>query len=390
MYEVLNWLISLPMAITCLVTLVFLVVYVINTPNEVSGVSWPSISILLPYYNEDHGVLLKTLEMLDRQEYPSSLQVVLIDDGSTNGSSDVVRSWLSGEHNHRYVLVSRSKNGGRKGEALDEALMSGILEGDVYIVVDSDTWISQGGVREIVRKLWSDSRYAAVCGFISPENYKGSLIGRLQYFEHIGFYGALRAAQDALGCVPVLAGAFVAHRAAVVKEIGGWSDWLVEDISWCWKALASRYRTGYAPKAHATTQCPETSAKLFRQRRRWARGRVEAWVTAWRVSWWSGMVFTPWFIVSAFQFLLPPVLLLLPVLIYYQVWTPLYLSAVILTMYMVFTILYLHREKTGEISFFEIIQIPIFALMMELWVWLPNVLGYADEVFNRKKDWLTR
>lgn len=44
------------------------------------------------------------------------------------------------------------------------------------------------------------------------------------------------------------AGAFVAHRASAVHDLGGWSEWLVEDIAWCWKALSRGYRSGYASK----------------------------------------------------------------------------------------------------------------------------------------------
>lgn len=97
----------------------------------------------------------------------------------------------------------------------------GVATGDMYVVVDSDTYIEPNGIDELVTKLWSDEKYAAVCGYITPENHKESFIGKLQHYEHISFYGAIRAAQDKLGYVPVLAGAFVAHRASAVKKLGG-------------------------------------------------------------------------------------------------------------------------------------------------------------------------
>ncbi len=46
----------------------------------------PSVSVFVPYYNEDSDVLLKTLSYLDNQEYPLLLEVLIIDDGSTNDS----------------------------------------------------------------------------------------------------------------------------------------------------------------------------------------------------------------------------------------------------------------------------------------------------------------
>ncbi|WP_211214669.1 glycosyltransferase family 2 protein [Chitiniphilus shinanonensis] len=372
-------------------TLSLLLVYFFRSPKQFQGVELPRVSVLVPFYNEDADVLVKVLSLLDAQRYPLPLQVVLIDDGSSNETPERIKSWLALPRRQKYLLLTRPKNGGRKGYALDYALASGELEGSAYVVVDSDTYIAEEGIYHLVAKLWSDSRYAAVCGFISPENHQGSLIGSLQYYEHIGFYGAIRAAQDQLGVVPVLAGAFVAHRASVVQEIGGWGDWLVEDISWCWKALAAKHRTGYAPDAVATTQCPRTRQALFRQRRRWARGRVEAFATAWRMSWTRGLLFTPWFLLSALQFLFPPTLLMLPLLVLFQIWPPLLLSTLTMVMYMIFTMLYAKRHKNGiSVGWRTMTKIPLFTALLEVLTWVPNVLGYGDEILGRKKSWLTR
>ena len=103
------------------------------------------------------------------------------------------------ERNQNYKLIKKPNNDGRKGFALDYVLNLGIPTGEVYVVVDSDTFIEETGIRELVKKLWSDERYAAVCGYITPNNYQESFIGLLQHYEHISFYGAIRAAQDRLG-----------------------------------------------------------------------------------------------------------------------------------------------------------------------------------------------
>ncbi|MCX7207585.1 MAG: glycosyltransferase [Proteobacteria bacterium] len=385
-------LLSIPVLITCLTTMALLLVYLLQHNRHAPFIgAIPSVSILLPFYNEVPDILIKALDAIEQQNYPQSLQVVLIDDGSSNNSSKIATQWLSQARKHDYQLLAKAQNGGRKGYALDFALASKQLSGEVYIVIDSDTFIQADGIYELAKKLWSDDKYAAVCGYISPENHKSSLVGKLQYYEHIGFYGAIRAAQDHLGVVPVLAGAFVAHRASVVKAIGGWSEWLVEDISWAWKALAAGYKTGYAARAIATTQCPETHHGLFKQRRRWARGRVEAYTTAWGVSKRKGVLFTPWFAFSALQSLFPPTLLMLPLLMYFNIWLPLAITGLTLLMYTVFTMLYMnkHGQKIG-VATRDILLVPLFTAVLELLTWLPNVLGYFDEISGRKKVWLTR
>lgn len=385
------FLLSLPASVVLVMTTLLLVVYLLHRQPSVTEHVLPAVSVLIPFYNEQPDLLLKALTLLDAQHYPQRLQIILIDDGSTNDAPARVAQWLTEPRHHDFLLLQRPINGGRKGYALDHALDSGLLRGEVHVVVDSDTFVAPDGVYELVKKLWSDPKYAAVCGYITPENHQGSLIGKLQYYEHIGYYGAIRAAQDKLGMVPVLAGAFVAHRASVVRELGGWSEWLVEDISWCWKAIAMGYRTGYAARAMATTQCPETTRGLLRQRRRWARGRVEALFAAWQVAPSRALLMTPWFLVTALQYLFPPTLLLLPLLAWFQIWLPFGLICATLVLYMVFALIYQrqHRHKLG-IPLYHLLQVPFFTAVLELYTWLPNLLGYFDEFLGRKKSWLTR
>jgi len=368
--------------ITCLMAIILLFTYLIRKSDELPSECLPAVTVFVPFFNEEKSVLIKTLDKLDQQDYPSRIQVLLIDDGSTNDTSEAVLSWLKTTRKHCYVRLRREKNGGRKGYALDYALESGLAKGEIYVVVDSDTYIESDGILELARKIWSDERYAAVCGYIAPENHQSSLLAKLQHYEHIGYYGAIRCAQDKLGIVPVLAG--------VVKEIGGWSEWLVEDIAWCWRAIAHRYRTGYAARAVAKTQCPVTHSGLFNQRRRWARGRVEAFVAAWQVSLRSGIVSMPWFLITTLQYCFPPSALFIPLLIYLKIFSPLFLGFLTLIIYLVLYKLYekKYSHQVVEVSGWPFIVIGTF--LLELVVWLPNILGYVDELLGRRKIWLTR
>ncbi|MCG3767044.1 glycosyltransferase family 2 protein [Vibrio cincinnatiensis] len=352
----------------------------------------PTVSVFLPFYNENEEHLVCALNKLNEQSYSSRIQVIVIDDGSTNNAIADVREWIANTKvNHDFQVVERKINGGRKGFALDHVLELGIATGKVYVVVDSDTYIEPNGIYELVTKLWSDDKYAAVCGYITPENHKDSFIGKLQHYEHISFYGAIRAAQDKLGCVPVLAGAFVAHRASAVKKLGGWSEWLVEDIAWCWKAISNGYRTGYAPKAKATTQCPTDAKGLFYQRRRWARGRVEAYNEAWKTHWVAGLCASPWFLLTAAQYIFPSSIVLFGFMVATGIWTPIVIGAANIFIYFLLVQSYIKDfDLSSDFSNRQVFKAPIYSALLESITWLPNLLGYADEILGKKKDWLTR
>ena len=377
-------------SITLLTTITLLLAYKLKKDSNCKS-ELPSVSVFVPFFNEEPKLLLKALEHIELQNYPSQLQILLIDDGSNNNTIKHVEKWLAHPKKQSYELVRKPINEGRKGFALDYALELNIASGEAYIIVDSDTFIEPNGIKELVGKLWSNDKYAAVCGYITPNNYKDSFIGLLQHYEHISFYGAIRAAQDKLGCVPVLAGAFVAHRASVVKKLGGWSDWLVEDIAWCWKAISNNYKTGYAPKAKATTQCPTSAKALFNQRRRWARGRVEAYLEAWKTNWIAGLCATPWFVVTAIQYIFPSSIILLIFMVAFNIWIPIALGVVNIICYILLVRSYIKDfSLENELTLNQIIKAPMFSMILESLTWLPNLFGYIDELSGKKKTWLTR
>ncbi|MGR5287915.1 glycosyltransferase family 2 protein [Vibrio maritimus] len=361
-----------------------------RTKSEPIG-ALPTATVFIPYYNEQPSLLIGSLNSINGQNYPYELQVLIINDGSTNDSPGVVDDWLSSTHlMHDFQKVDIEVNGGRKGFALDHALALDIAVGEIYVVVDSDTRIDETGVLNLAKKIASDERYAAVCGYIVPDNENQSLLVRSQYYEHAGVYRALRSAQDKLGMVPVLAGAFVAHRADVVKQLGGWSSWLVEDISWCWKALAHNYKTGYAPNATACTQCPDNRKSLFNQRRRWARGRVEAFFETWKVSFRSGLYSVPVFMFTTVQYFTPPILLTLPLLVGFELWIPLWIYCATIGLNTLLLMLHSKMDSETNYELTDLVAIPFFLSFLDLMTWAPNMLGYMDEIRGKDKNWLTR
>ncbi|GAL36894.1 hypothetical protein JCM19240_3860 [Vibrio maritimus] len=257
--DYIGYLIAIPLALELISTSFLMGIFVLFFKPDDKLSNLPSVTVFVPFYNECNKLIIESLNRIEEQDYPLPLQVVIINDGSTNSTPGYVKQWVSVPRKHQYQVLNKPKNSGKKGAALDYALEKEVATGEVYIIVDSDTFIETNGILALANKLWSNPRYAAVCGHVVPKNNETNVLCKSQYYEHLGVHGALRTSQDQLGLVPVLAGAFVAHRASVVKEIGGWSEWLVEDISWCWKALAHRYKTGYTAEAKATTQCLKVS-----------------------------------------------------------------------------------------------------------------------------------
>ena len=108
------------------------------------------------------------------------------------------------------------------------------------------------------------------------EKCKKSFITKLQEWDYtLGIFG-VKLYQGNYNSTLVAQGAFSAYKTKILKQIGGWKNCIGEDIVLTWELLSRGYETNFAQNAVALTEVPETFKKLGRQRKRWARGMIEA------------------------------------------------------------------------------------------------------------------
>jgi glycosyltransferase involved in cell wall biosynthesis len=87
------------------------------------------VSFLVPAYNEAATIveLLERVSALDLDK-----QIVVVDDGSTDGTGDLADEWAGGRDS---VVVIRQRNGG-KGAAIRAAIPH--IDGDIAVIQDAD------------------------------------------------------------------------------------------------------------------------------------------------------------------------------------------------------------------------------------------------------------
>lgn len=363
----------------------------LRRPSSPTLSHYPFVSILVPFYNEPEASFRTTLEAIEHSDYPGRIEVLLVDDGSTNATAASVVGWLAQPRRKHYRLLSIERNGGAKGLALDAALPSLSADSDVVTVIDSDTVIAPCALRRAVEALYSSPRHAAACGLIVPAGRHDSWLHRLQFYEHVGALAAIRYVQSKIGVVNVVAGAFSLHRTSVIRELGGWGEWLVEDIAWTWRALAHGYSIAYAPDAVAYTICPTTLTGLFRQRRRWARGRLESFRVAWRISWPRTMKMLPWWLLWAQSALVPTLLLLIAGALLYRSHALLGVAALNwLLMATLNFIAVLHARIRLQLGPLDLVLVSICNTVIDVLLLPANVIGLIDELRGHRKTWMTR
>ena len=242
-----------------------------RTPEQ-----WPALSILIAAYNEE-ALIGETLRSIAALDYPGALQIMVLDDGSTDGTAAAVRDaevLFAGSSGRDLLLVSEKQNRG-KARVLNDGLA--LAAHDLVVTIDADTLLEKGCLVALVEHLHASSpETAAVAGAVLVGNQNDSWITRAQQWDYFHGIAAVKRMQGMYNGTLVAQGAFSIYRKAALVEAGGWPDTVGEDIVLTWSLLRMGYKTGHAEDAVAWTHAPDTLRGLSNQRKRWARGMIEA------------------------------------------------------------------------------------------------------------------
>lgn len=115
----------------------------------------PLVSILVPVYNVE-AYLPQCLDSLLGQTYPH-LQIVLIDDGSTDGSWRVMQEYTSRDERIEIYHQDNQGVGATRNHLLEK------IKGDYVLFVDSDDWVELDMVEFLVGKASENRADVVTC-----------------------------------------------------------------------------------------------------------------------------------------------------------------------------------------------------------------------------------
>lgn len=231
--------------------------------------TFPRITLLVAAYNEA-AAIEETLRYALTADYPGEVTVVVADDGSTDGTQDLVRAVAAADPRVRLVEVDH----GGKAHALNTALET--VDTPLVATIDADTLLMPASLKRVVARLVeSPSDTVAVAGSVLARNSRVNLLTRMQEWDYFLAIASVKRQQAFLQGTLVAQGAFSVYRTTALRDAGGWPDRIGEDIVLTWAMIAAGGRTGFEPTAIAFTEVPTKLRHFLRQRQRWARGMIE-------------------------------------------------------------------------------------------------------------------
>jgi cellulose synthase/poly-beta-1,6-N-acetylglucosamine synthase-like glycosyltransferase len=269
----------------------------------------PEVTFIVPMYNEEKNIM-ESLNNLVNLTYRYK-RIIVINDGSTDQSMQILKENLDlvsipkfyegtiqtekikGIYRskvHKEIIVLDKEHAG-KFDGVNAGINACLHP--FFVVVDADTLIDDKEFEAFIRPILSKPEVIGIgagvrikngCtlnfNMVSTVKFPKDILPAFQFFEYLRSF-SMRQGWDWVGGNFVIAGAFSVFQTELIKEVGGFSSSIAEDMEIVVRLhhfmhLKNKpYRILYLPDPVAWTNCPSKLKSLGKQRTRWHLGLLE-------------------------------------------------------------------------------------------------------------------
>lgn len=244
--------------------------------KSIPKVQQPMITIMIPAHNEE-VMIEETIHYLCTKLNYGNYEILVMDDGSTDDTNKILRRLQMEYSNLRVIKIVKNK-----GKAHAFNIGMNFAKGDYILSNDADTLPEPDSLMKYMNYFINaeDVNTAAVTANMDVQN-RTKIIGKSQTVEFSSIVGVIKRSQTAINdSMYSYSGANTMYRKQFLIDVGGFrQDRATEDISIAWDHLLFGVTPRFAPDIIFHMNVPETLSELFRQRKRWAQGGTEVWLT---------------------------------------------------------------------------------------------------------------
>jgi biofilm PGA synthesis N-glycosyltransferase PgaC len=237
-----------------------------RTPLDLA--SGPSMSLIIPTYNEEKHILQKIRNSLSLEYPPDKLEIIVVDSASLDRTTELAETFINGlpaPQKSRLILCRQPERRG-KGAAINFAL--GKARGEVVVVTDANCLLN----KEALRFLAPHYQSPAV----------GAVGGRFQVLERGRKFEKqnkaywlreekLRRLESRLHSMIGMSGEIGSFRRGLVRYD---ENSTAEDLELSFRIREKGSRVIYEPKALALEEVPRTGRGLRIQKKRVVIGTI--------------------------------------------------------------------------------------------------------------------
>ena len=246
-------------------------------PADLGKTYEPRVTFVIPCKNEEQAIGT-TVEKCFSVDYPiDKIQVIVINDGSTDNTIDVLRE--AEKQFDNLVIIDWEQNRGKR-----HGMYEGIQRssGEIVIQLDSDSYLHSKDFRNFIEPF-RNPEVGAVCAHADPANADENLITKMQAAFYFMSFRIMKAAESVTSTVFCCSGCASAYKKSVILPI--MDQWLAESflgrpVTWgddrsltSW-VLKTGYKTLYTDQVQAYTIVPNTWSQLLKQQLRWKKGWI--------------------------------------------------------------------------------------------------------------------
>ncbi|HEY4760521.1 MAG TPA: glycosyltransferase family 2 protein [Thermoguttaceae bacterium] len=224
----------------------------------------PSVSLIIPAYNEEK-VLGDKLENSLALDYPKDrLQIVVASDGSTDRTNGIARSYAS-----RGIVLREIIPRGGKTKALNSAIPE--TQGDILVLSDANTMYRPDAIRKLVRHFF-DTAVGAVSGDVRlVEAASGHADSEGLYYRYERW---IQQMESRVGSVIGADGGMYAIKRNYFRPPP--EDTIVDDFVISMTVARMGFRVLYEPEAVAIEQGTLSGREEFLRKARIIAGGIQA------------------------------------------------------------------------------------------------------------------
>jgi cellulose synthase/poly-beta-1,6-N-acetylglucosamine synthase-like glycosyltransferase len=240
----------------------------------------PMVSLHIPAYNEPPEMLIKTIEAVERIDYPD-FEVVVVDNNTKDPAVwGPVEEYCRGRERVRFVHVAPWP--GYKAGACNLALRRYTdPRAEIIGLIDADDIVEPYYLRETV-PYFADQNLGFVQTCESNRDFEGSPYYTACVDSYQAFYLSVMSSRNERDTVPFV-GTMGLFRRSALAEVGGWNEWCIsEDTEASLRVLKEGWSGLYIPRCFGRGIVPPSFAGMLTQRHRWCFGAMQILRLHWR------------------------------------------------------------------------------------------------------------